>query len=514
MLGRYNQFLKGGPAFFFQDWSGFAAVDCARPRENTTDGMREQVDPLMSSSSTISLFSERPEARRPPASFAMSILAHGLGLGAFSFAILYSPVIRDPAFSPRYTMRHLDIHPPNEQPTRAKGGMQYPGPRIEEKQSEAKKQSAAGGKPAAQLPQTAEAVKGPQTLLQPDLDRVVKLKQETPIPTAVIWRAKKQRVEKVVAPLPERVIAAEVKPSLSPPNEEVKLADQSIAATDLSAASQLVAPSTTSPLEVHGPEKAQVAPDTAVQSKETPNPAALLSLSDLSMQEGALTLAPVNESASQQMAGELMPGDASRKGAGNPESQADGVGSGTGEGVAARGGTGAQRGASVWPMGGPSEGTGTAGTTKQFSMPKDGQFGAVVVGASLEDRYPELAQLWGDRIAYTVYLHVGLEKSWILQYSLPRDAEAGGKMSRLEAPWPFNIVRPNLGAGAINADSLMVHGYVNQAGRFEDLAVAFPPEFAQAEFVLGALEQWQFRPSTQDGKNLRVEVLLIIPETN
>jgi hypothetical protein len=58
----------------------------------------------------------------------------------------------------------------------------------------------------------------------------------------------------------------------------------------------------------------------------------------------------------------------------------------------------------------------------------------------------------------------------------------------------------------------MIHGFVNQAGRFEALAVAFPPEFAQARFVLDALAKWEFRPATQSGQNVRVEVLLVIPE--
>jgi hypothetical protein len=138
----------------------------------------------------------------------------------------------------------------------------------------------------------------------------------------------------------------------------------------------------------------------------------------------------------------------------------------------------------------------------------------VVVGSSLEEQFPEIAGQWSGRLTYTVYLHVGLAKSWILQYSLPRSAEAAaaGNIARLEAPWPYNIVRPNLAPGAINADALMVHGFVNQSGRFETLSVAFPPDFAQAQFVLNALQQWQFRPATQNGQSVKVEVLLMIPE--
>jgi hypothetical protein len=117
-------------------------------------------------------------------------------------------------------------------------------------------------------------------------------------------------------------------------------------------------------------------------------------------------------------------------------------------------------------------------------------------------------------MVYTVYLHVGTAKAWILQYSLKRDGDAAvsGNIIHLEAPWPYNIVRPNLTADAINADALMVHGFVNQGGLFELLAVSFPPEFPEKQFVLDALRQWQFRPASQDGHVASVEVLLIIPE--
>jgi hypothetical protein len=109
---------------------------------------------------------------------------------------------------------------------------------------------------------------------------------------------------------------------------------------------------------------------------------------------------------------------------------------------------------------------------------------------------------------------VGLAKSWILQYSLPRaqDAAEAGGMARIAAPWPYNIVTPNLAPGAIDDDALIVHGFINQEGRFEALAIAFPPQFPQARFVLDSLAQWQFRPATQNGQKIKVEVVLIIPE--
>jgi len=61
-------------------------------------------------------------------------------------------------------------------------------------------------------------------------------------------------------------------------------------------------------------------------------------------------------------------------------------------------------------------------------------------------------------------------------------------------------------------DAIMVHGFVNTAGRFENLAVIFPNGLAEARFLLHALQQWQFRPAIQNGQPTAVEVLLIIPD--
>jgi hypothetical protein len=143
-------------------------------------------------------------------------------------------------------------------------------------------------------------------------------------------------------------------------------------------------------------------------------------------------------------------------------------------------------------------------------MPKDGKFGVVVVGSSMAEEYPETVGLWGSRMAYTVYLHVGVAKSWILQYSLPQAADKGTTV-RIDAPWPYDMERPGLAPGDLNGDAIIVHGFVNKAGRFEKLAIVFPVDFSQAKFVLGALEQWQFRAAMQNGLLTAVEVLLIIP---
>ena len=151
-------------------------------------------------------------------------------------------------------------------------------------------------------------------------------------------------------------------------------------------------------------------------------------------------------------------------------------------------------------------------TVVHITLPKDGKFGVVVVGSSLAEDYPETIHLWSGRLAYTVY-----SARWRVQKldsavfpSACAERYAAGKSTRPDAPWPYDITRPSIDTDA-NTDAIMVHGFVNTAGRFEQLAVIFPTELAEAKFLLHALQQWQFRPSMQNGQATPVEVLLIIP---
>ena len=73
------------------------------------------------------------------------------------------------------------------------------------------------------------------------------------------------------------------------------------------------------------------------------------------------------------------------------------------------------------------------------------------------------------------------------------------------------MTRPSIDADS-NADAIMVHGFVNAAGHFEQLAIIFPAELAEAKFLLHTLQQWQFRPAMQNGQATPVEILIIIPD--
>ena len=470
----------------------------------------------MKSSSMITLFSERPEPGRHPFYFLISVLVHSATLGLVYLGLASKPIIKSPALAQRYDVRHIDLHTLEPQLQRAVNSG------IEQlRQRALQHKLPPGGSATAQphvMRQVVLAPQGPQTLLQPDIPKPVVLTQEIPVPTVVIWDGKKSSAKKLVPPLPEKPAIADVQPSTQLPNEEQRLDSIALASTDLTTALQPFFPSTTSPVVVRGPEPSPPTPITTAEGSAQPTPASVMSLSDLDMKSGDVTLPPVNESASSNAPGALAAGqtqDSALAGKINSAGKPGEIGAGQGSSDA---GNPPDSAAATQGAEGASGLTGSGHDNQlsaaHISLPKDGQFGAVVVGSSLDEKYPETAPVWSGRLSYTVYLHVGLAKSWILQYSLSRadNAAAAGNITHIEAPWPYNIVRPNIPPGAIDSDALMVHGFVNQAGRFEALAVLFPPQFAEAQFVLDELAKWQFRPATQNGQNVVVEVLLIIPD--
>jgi hypothetical protein len=303
----------------------------------------------------------------------------------------------------------------------------------------------------------------------------------------------------------------------------LNLAENSVTATDLAPLAIAMPSGSTSPLTVKAEELVQLAPASTSVSNEQPTPTAVLSLSDIRMPEGEVILPPVSETrsvTSSNSQGQEAPKTAETVDAKTSMAAVSASGNRTLNSLVKPGGMAVlatpgdtEKAAAVHG----SEANAVAieqDDTYHLTLPANGQFNVVVVGASLADEYPETLQIWNDRVAYTAYLHVGLSKNWILQYSLVRSADAAesGTVARLEAPWPYDIMRPNLVSSDLNADALMVHGFLNQAGRFESLVIAFPLQYIRAAFVLHALQQWQFRPARQNGKPISIEVLLIIPD--
>jgi len=336
---------------------------------------------------------------------------------------------------------------------------------------------------------------GRQMLLQPQFHTNLSFAEQVPLPTVMIWTPELVARRRLVAPLPSPPAASNVKPSLDLPNQEIRLAETAMVSTDLSPRPVPISAATTSPLETRAAKPVQMAPATTSASADQPTPTAVLSISDVRVKDATILLPQVNEIAAGTAAklvaaaGEKAPGTAASATRTAPATtaRADAV-----DDIAI---------------------DGRRLTTEHIALPRDGKFNVVVVGSSLAEEYPETVEIWANRVAYTAYLHVGLDRNWILQYSVTRSADAAvaGNLARLEAPWPYDITRPNLVSLDLHSDALMIHGVLNEAGRFEALALAFPRGFRYASFVLRALQQWQFRPARQNGHATAVEVLLIIP---
>lgn len=475
----------------------------------------------MASSRITTLFSEAPPSGWHPSVFVVSTVLHGVAVGLVILALKHTSQIIDNPHLQRYTVRLLNM--PRERPRVQWAGearTQHTTQQHATIRTTARTVSGVGhpaASPIASVPrQLANSLPAPETLVQPDVPPDLLIPQETPLPFIVMWTPEDVPARNIVPAPPQKTAMAKVRPSFERPNHEPNLADLRISATAFPTEMPSLPPSTTSPIVVLRPAQLSQVPETSSSGSAQPTPVMVMSISDLRLQQGTVALPLVNETAAAASTDALTPGrpgSSAQTGSGNLAGKQPGVGTAQGSGSKAAAGK------DPAGLNGANAATGTdaassnGSTVDRINLPKDGHFGVVVVGSSPSDEYPDAPAVWASRMAYTVYLHVGATKNWILQYSLPRVVEAAAvNGTRPDAPWPYLIMRPHLAPGDFNADAVMVHGFVDVAGHFENLAVVFPQRFAQTKFLLDALQQWQFRPAIQNGEMTSVEVLLIIPD--
>ena len=459
--------------------------------------------------------------RRGPSGFLVSLLLHVCACVLLYLGLNQARTVDSRHFTARYAVRimelrkqELKLHPPVEKVI------------VEPGQQPETSPMAHGAAPstaaALRIPRNLITQKqAPQTLIQPEAPPDLTIAQAM-LPQVVVWSAPQETVKKIVQPAPQPVPPVDVRPSLDSPNQEVHVSDLKLSSTEFDTKAPLPNPSKTSPVTAQNPQKIQQIPQTTSKDAGAATPASVISLSNVQLQEGTAALPMVNEVAPTPFTGSLTPGQPkslSQTGTGKVNGKENGASAGqtagneagkatgTAGGSAGKSGANGQSGANASVFAGDGQ-----RTVVHLTLPQDGKFGVVVVGSSVAEDYPETVNLWTGRLAYTVYLHVGVSKNWILQYSIPRAQVAGsaGNVARPDAPWPYDIARPSIDADA-NTDAIMVHGFVNTAGHFDQLAIIFPTELAEAKFLLRALQQWQFRPAMQNGQATPVEVLIIIP---
>jgi hypothetical protein len=123
-------------------------------------------------------------------------------------------------------------------------------PRLHPPASESAGRSQAAAPPL--IPVTT-ARKGPQTLIQADLNNPVTLPQIVPVPQIVLWSPSEAAVKKIAPPLPEKPTAAHVHPVPDRPNQEINLAEVNVASSNLPSEKLKLAAGTTSPVAVDTP---------------------------------------------------------------------------------------------------------------------------------------------------------------------------------------------------------------------------------------------------------------------
>ncbi len=468
-----------------------------------------------------SLFQQQPRARRGVSAYAISMTLHGAGLALVTYALLHFPMVRERPVGSHYAVRELKLHMPDRAPTgneklyphpgrnpTSDSSAQAPGPALQPRPSPGTPQPTTQDDSVLVPNLPRDGGMGKQILLQPKLHIHQELADTIPVPMVIMWMPELNQTKIIVPAKPDAPTTADAPPSLVEPNEELDTTAVSLSAAQAQPTVPTPPSGTTSPLAQKGHDLVKLPPTTETDSTDQPTPTAVLSVSDVRMPNGVAVLPPVNETRSG--VGTDGAGARPANGQGFVVVQPGGGSNGTGGG-----GTGTGSGVSV-----VGSGSGTAAqeaateSVDHIQLPQNGHFGVVVVGASPTAQDHEAPELWNDRMAYTVYLHVGLPQTWILQYG-QLQAEQGngtGAVSHLDAPWPYDIFRPNFIAADLNADALMVHGILSASGKLESLAVAFPADFPHASFVVNALSRWQFRPASQNGKPIAVEILLIIPE--
>ncbi len=160
-----------------------------------------------------------------------------------------------------------------------------------------------------------------------------------------------------------------------------------------------------------------------------------------------------------------------------------------------------------------------AGETPIIVRPANGTFDSVIVQSSPLEQFPGGKGLLTGRPIYTVYLSLDTPKDWAFYFSLPVEPQPAStsltntisvSSAPIQGPYATRMVRPRVDVPSY-VQNILVHGFVNAQGRFENLRIVKPirPEIDQA--LLTSLAGWEFRAATKDGVKTAVEFLMAIP---
>ena len=144
----------------------------------------------------------------------------------------------------------------------------------------------------------------------------------------------------------------------------------------------------------------------------------------------------------------------------------------------------------------------------RLDLAPNGHFPISVLGPSVSALYPDITSPLTGRIVSTVYLKLGLKRSWTLEFcGCTADANTGA----LEAPWAYLLFRPDNLQMPPGSEAVLVGGVLDINGQLQELHLLLPPELPQKELLLHVMGLWRFRPAARNGVPVAVQVLLVIP---
>jgi hypothetical protein len=153
----------------------------------------------------------------------------------------------------------------------------------------------------------------------------------------------------------------------------------------------------------------------------------------------------------------------------------------------------------------------------RVAHPVNGNFDVVILQSVSRDDLPDVAGTLSGNPVYTVYLKVGDEREWLLEYCIPTNVTRAGQYQvniddsgAVSAPYPLTTVIPKNVVELPHPKHIVLHGLLGTAGVFREINGP-DAESPLVREVLPLLREWQFRPAMRDRVPVEVEVLLIIP---
>ena len=149
--------------------------------------------------------------------------------------------------------------------------------------------------------------------------------------------------------------------------------------------------------------------------------------------------------------------------------------------------------------------------------PSNGSFDVVITQSAARDDLPGVGLLTGNPV-YTVYLRVGDQKEWLMEYCLPVSKTQQSSpyqiniddAAPLKSAYPISTAIPTDITGQAITKHIVIQGFLTAGGKFLNMKMPGTSSPVGME-ILALLNEWQFRPASRDKKAIDVEILLVIP---